>query len=209
MKLTLVARRRVHAGDAASSIARRGYRIFHRFPHRSAGRSVFCRAAANGSTGTTSSRLRSRRARSARWYGKDQLIAISGEDAACWRWTTAGRHCSSLGAAVRRLWGKPLIARYRIGGQDHDQGNHRPRPGDSTRVLKSQGNLNNQFGLPLQLLKLEPEHEIAVIEMGMSHAGEITELAQPRATQLWRGDIGRAGASGVFRFDRCHRARQV
>jgi UDP-N-acetylmuramoyl-tripeptide--D-alanyl-D-alanine ligase len=51
--------------------------------------------------------------------------------------------------------------------------------------MKSEGNLNNHFGLPLQLLKLEPEHEIAVIELGMSHPGEIAALAK-----LAHADIG-------------------
>ena len=43
--------------------------------------------------------------------------------------------------------------------------------------MKSEGNFNNHFGLPLALLQLEPEHDIAVIEMGMSHRQEITTLA--------------------------------
>ena len=41
------------------------------------------------------------------------------------------------------------------------------------RVLKTEGNYNNEIGIPLTLLKLRPEHECAVIEMGMHALGEI------------------------------------
>lgn len=45
-------------------------------------------------------------------------------------------------------------------------------------TLKTQGNLNNEIGLPLTLLELEKEHEAAVVEMGMSDLGEIHELSE-------------------------------
>lgn len=45
-------------------------------------------------------------------------------------------------------------------------------------VLSTQGNLNNHIGVPLTLLKMSKKHEIAVIEMGASHVGEIKVLAE-------------------------------
>jgi len=49
-------------------------------------------------------------------------------------------------------------------------------------TLATQGNLNNDIGMPLTLLKMRAENAVAVIEMGMSHEGEIrylTNMAQP------------------------------
>ncbi len=50
--------------------------------------------------------------------------------------------------------------------------------GTRFRVLKSPGNLNTDIGLPLSLLELQPEHEVAVLEMGMFQIGDIALLCQ-------------------------------
>lgn len=88
-----------------------------------------------------------------------------------------------LARMVRRSWGGRVVAITGSAGKTTTKdavaqvlGARGLRGKDG--VLKSQGNLNNGFGLPLQLLKLEAEHEVAVVEMGMNHAGEIAALAR-------------------------------
>ena len=45
-------------------------------------------------------------------------------------------------------------------------------------VLKTEGNFNNQIGVPMTISRIEKEHEVAVVEMGISDFGEMTELAK-------------------------------
>ncbi len=87
-----------------------------------------------------------------------------------WRKARPGRLIGAVAGSVGKTTTKEILAA--LLGARH-------------RVLKTQGNLNNEYGLPLTLLKLSEEHDAAVVELGMSHAGELAQL-----TRICSPDVG-------------------
>ncbi len=83
-----------------------------------------------------------------------------------------------LARAVRRGWGGRIAVITGSVGKTTTKEILAALLGARFRVLKSEGNFNNEYGLPLALLRLEPEVEAAVMELGMSHRGELRRLAE-------------------------------
>jgi len=71
--------------------------------------------------------------------------------------------------------------------------------GDADKVHATYGNLNNDIGLPLTLLKIKPRHQYVVAEMGMNHLGEIdylTHIARPNVAVINNANTAHIGELG-------------
>src|SRR6202044_1843233 len=93
----------------------------------------------------------------------DALHRLASRACAIWRAARPGRKIGGVAGSVGKTTTKEILAALVAA---------------RFRVLKTQGNLNNEYGLPLTLLKLDDQHDAAVIEMGMSHRGELARLAR-------------------------------
>ena len=98
--------------------------------------------------------------------------------------TTALQH---LGRYVRRQIGATVIAITGSAGKTTTKETIADFLSSRFRVVKNKGNLNNHLGLPLSLLELRHGADVAVMELGMNHAGEIrllVDIAEPEV-RVW------------------------
>ena len=82
-----------------------------------------------------------------------------------------------LARAVRKEWGKKICGITGSVGKTTTKEILAALLGAKLRVLKTAGNFNNEYGLPLTIFRLEEEDDAAVLEMGMSFPGELKRLA--------------------------------
>ena len=78
------------------------------------------------------------------------------------------------------------------------------------KVLYTEGNFNNHLGMPLTLLRLNDEHEIAVVEIGINHPGEMAPLADiARPTHALITGIGKAHLEGFGSLEGTLREKSI
>ena len=117
---------------------------------------------------------------------KDSRLAL-GQLAAYWRQTMPARVVAVTGSNGKTTT-KEMLAAILVAAS-----------GDAASVHATAGNLNNDIGLPLTLLKTQSQHRYVVAEMGMNHLGEIdylTHIARPNVAVINNAGIAHIGELG-------------
>ena len=107
-----------------------------------------------------------------------------------------------LAAYHRKAWGKTVLQITGTNGKTTTKELISAVLSEGKSVLYTEGNLNNHIGVPLTLLRIKPEHDIAVIETGANHPGEIANLC--RIVEADYGlitNVGRAHLEGFGSFE--------
>ncbi|MBR0309476.1 MAG: UDP-N-acetylmuramoyl-tripeptide--D-alanyl-D-alanine ligase [Paludibacteraceae bacterium] len=107
-----------------------------------------------------------------------------------------------LARAWRRQWGKKIIGITGTNGKTTTKELLASVLRTRYNIHYTQGNLNNSIGVPLTLLQLTADHEMAIVEMGASHPGDISELvavAEPDYGLIT--NVGKAHLQGFGSFE--------
>ncbi len=113
-----------------------------------------------------------------------------------------------LAAHHRKAWGGTVLQITGTNGKTTTKELIAAVLAKGKHVLFTEGNLNNHIGVPLTLLRIRPEHDIAVIETGANHPGEIADLC--RIVQADFGlitNVGRAHLEGFGSFEGVKRTK--
>ena len=97
---------------------------------------------------------------------------------------SVGEALLQLAARARRAWGGTVIAVTGSGGKTTTKDVAAALLREFLPVAKSEGNLNNEYGLPLSLLRAPDEARAGVFEIGINHAGEMRPLAAAAAPDV-------------------------